>query len=404
MNWRAKWRDWKANPMEETINAQGTVRRQVMGIVAGARVLGNYIRLPIRWCAPESIEYMSGVQVELHAGVRVVKGGDWDALTARFVEQDFYRASEAVFVGGRRWEETAFYRRIASEISAGVLKWYCATLEEFHARLRYLEVMFNEMGEKGYVPPGEGDPVSVNIGRYGDLLFNDGQHRLAFARLLKFPTMPVTIAMRHREWMRFLRQIFAYAARHRGFLPEPICHPDLEDVPAESGPHEFMLIEQAMRPSSGPALVLDCRWGYYCFKLEQWGFSCVGVEPSDEHARFLSKVRRAGRGAFETHEMDVLDFLRQDDKEYDVVLALRLFERADMSRDDAQRAAEILRRLHAREIFLIPDPRRDSRIPVGWAPRAGHYVDFVREVLAPMQGECIGHVVGGRPLYRFRRG
>jgi hypothetical protein len=47
------------------------------------------------------------------------------------------------------------------------------------------------------------DEVVVVIGRNGDLIFNNGRHRLAIAKILDLDKIPVKITLRHKRWVEF---------------------------------------------------------------------------------------------------------------------------------------------------------------------------------------------------------
>jgi hypothetical protein len=44
--------------------------------------------------------------------------------------------------------------------------------------------------------------IRVQIGRNGNLLFEEGIHRLIISQLLKLESIPVIITRRHTEWLR----------------------------------------------------------------------------------------------------------------------------------------------------------------------------------------------------------
>lgn len=44
-------------------------------------------------------------------------------------------------------------------------------------------------------------PITINIGRNGELIFNNTAHnRLAISKLLSFDKIPVLVVVRHSEW------------------------------------------------------------------------------------------------------------------------------------------------------------------------------------------------------------
>lgn len=64
--------------------------------------------------------------------------------------------------------------------------------------------------------------IAVDVGRDGQLLFVDGRHRLAIAKILGLDTVPIVFLVRHSSWME-QREIFA---KDESVLD----HPDLRDM------------------------------------------------------------------------------------------------------------------------------------------------------------------------------
>lgn len=152
--------------------------------------------------------------------------------------------------------------------------------------------------------------VSVNIGRHGDLLFNDGGHRLTIAKLLNVPRIPITIFARHRQWVDFKLQILEYALRKGGQVYAPLLHPDLEWIPAHHGHKRFELIYRNLINQRGTMLDIGCGWGYFCHRFEGIGFECTGVEKAPIY--FLKKLRRACNKKFRIVNQSVFDFIDQE--------------------------------------------------------------------------------------------
>lgn len=80
------------------------------------------------------------------------------------------------------------------------------------------------------------DEIMIDIGPNGELLFVDGYHRLALARLLDLDLISVVILRRHREWMSIREHVATTDTNitpiERGFTDDIVLHshPDLQDV------------------------------------------------------------------------------------------------------------------------------------------------------------------------------
>lgn len=197
------------------------------------------------WVSPQRIVYSSLQEFNVHDFKGRVIGGDWDRLEKRFEDLDVHIALKQVCLEGKDWTETIFYQRVLDELNGGHVLWNCKDKSDFDQRCKELELLFQKIRQEGYKSQRElllsqqiynplqaEEEVTVSIGRHGDLLFSDGAHRLAIAKLLGIPKIPVKIAVRHPEWMRFRKELLLYAKEEGGKTYQPITHPDLNDVPA----------------------------------------------------------------------------------------------------------------------------------------------------------------------------
>lgn len=187
-----------------------------------------------------------------------IQGGDWDRNLDRFEETDLYRSFEAHFERGVDWEETPFFQRVVGEIDEGRSRWDCESKAEFRQRCEGLDDLYRQIATNGYrtqrelattggEPIGKGrhsivhrllyDEITVSIGRDGDIIFNDGRHRLAIAKLLDLEEIPVRIMVRHSHWQR-IRDAVASAEVDWQQLPDHLqTNPDLRALKDGRGPN-----------------------------------------------------------------------------------------------------------------------------------------------------------------------
>ena len=187
-----------------------------MGRRHGAVMKGDWDR-----CPPVSIDPDYKARYE-----RLYRDGD-----NRFNQSTFYRSLEAHFNRDVDWKDTVWYQ-ISLEIMAagGKASKSMTTKEELQERCRQIDTLFAEIKEKGYLSqqhlgnfPAAKDEVKVDIGRDGTLLFANGRNRLAIAKIQCLPEIPVSVCVRHYEWMRY-RDYAAQKIKVRK-------HPDLIDLP-----------------------------------------------------------------------------------------------------------------------------------------------------------------------------
>ncbi|MFX0136249.1 MAG: hypothetical protein ACFFDN_21595 [Candidatus Hodarchaeota archaeon] len=137
-----------------------------------------------------------------------------------FKEHFVYRALKKRFIDNLQWEDTYYYRYILNMISNGKMMWWCKNKLEWDNRLSELDKIFYDVKRDGYKSNRKiykkinnfnmmkaQDEVLVNIGRNGDLIFNDGQHRLAIAMLLDIKKIPIKVVIRHTKWVNFVNDI-----------------------------------------------------------------------------------------------------------------------------------------------------------------------------------------------------
>lgn len=182
--------------------------------------------------------------------IGAVRAGDWDLNLIELEDkfEEIYRALEARYVNGRKWEDIP----IVQDVLEGNRHWHHHTGEEIWEWCDHLDRLFESIQTDGYLAEREVldmtfseacesktvsiiewmDDVRVDIGRDGELLRHDGKHRLWFAQLLNIERIPVCVVVRHEQWQE-LRDEIAQATtvdelseRARQHLD----HPDLVDV------------------------------------------------------------------------------------------------------------------------------------------------------------------------------
>ncbi|MDA0337365.1 MAG: hypothetical protein O2782_19550, partial [bacterium] len=226
--------------------------------------------------------------------------GDWDLADFEFCQMEVYQAFEEVILRQGSWEQTPFYRTLAAGIGTGANPWHINSTEDLAARFLYLDQLIESVRTQGYKLahevslPGEaeslekhgrfGSEISVNIGRDGLYLFQDGRHRLAIAQILGLEKVSVKVLVRHRKWVVFRNYLQSLAASRSGASDRPVlyqqpCHPDLVDIPAAHGCEDrFAAIRTHLDETRGMALDIGANLGYFCHGLEDLGFACVAIE------------------------------------------------------------------------------------------------------------------------------
>ncbi len=176
--------------------------------------------------------------------------GDWDTC-----KREIHLASATNrmllerFRENKNWDEIDVYRQHLARIDNGETAWHkCASREELENRAAKIEKLFTNIAKNGYRSQYEMarnklkflfrtkcffDEVTVNIGRQGELLFNNsGANRLAIAQVLKLESIPARVLIRHKKWQEIRDEM--KKSRRSSPLPRHLKrhaeHPDLQDI------------------------------------------------------------------------------------------------------------------------------------------------------------------------------
>ena len=184
-----------------------------------------------------------------------VKEGDWDQrprtdtmISGEFFEETIlHRSFRDHFVNGLDWMDTDLYDSMMSDPEFQQ-KMGVSNEGEVLERLHRYEQLYQEIQSTGYktqkqiqreagIKPDRvgyldllADEITVDIGRDGSLLFVDGNHRLSIAKILDLDTVPVTILVRHSDWLDKRKVLYRQFERNE-YTPD---HPDVVEFGTES--------------------------------------------------------------------------------------------------------------------------------------------------------------------------
>lgn len=307
------------------------------------------------WVRPEEIQYRCVNEFPIYTFDGTVLGGEWDKRRTEFenLRSGFYESAVAHFQEGKSWEETRYYKFLREEITQGRQPWGCQTEEDIQKHLEGIQALYDSIRHKGYQPHGDHDEVGINIGRDGTLLFNNGRHRLTFAKMLKIPKIPVRVNVRHALWHQFKWRIKTYMQRNEGKVYAPLLHPDLAHVPSLHGHDRFEMIALHIPPKSKTLLDIGAHWGYFCHRFEEIGLKCTAVENDLEAIYFLQKLRNASHKTFTIAPVSIFDFVKKENC-FDVTLALNVFHHFLKTREDYHRLINFLQVIKTHVLFFEP--------------------------------------------------
>jgi hypothetical protein len=342
----------------------------------------------------------------------LIVGGNWDLEeTIPLQEMHVWKAFQQRHVEHAPWEETAFYQLILSSINGGHALWKCTTREHLDARVRQIDLLFDEIRKNGYRTQdklksfprsfGDDDEVHVHIGRHGDYILADGWQRLCIAKILKLDKVPVRVARRHSEWVELRRRILTYAAKQKlGKLYAPVLHPDLADMPAVHGRERMDIIRQHVKARSGRMLDIGAHWGYFCHCFEDLGFECTAVEADAENLYFLQKLRRADNKSFGVVKGSVLEL--DCAERFEVVLALNIFHHFLKEEASFNQLIGLLKRLKTNVMFFEAHLPIESQMRGSFRNYApDDFVDFVMRHGGFRSACQMGVAADGRLLFKL---
>ena len=316
------------------------------------------------------------------------------------------------FLYGRRWEVTEFYQRILNNISNGTLMWGCGNKTELNQRCRYLEFLYQDVKKNGYkaqeeISREENDPykgqdeITIRIGHDGALLFEDGRHRLAIAKLLNIDKIPIKVTVRHSKWYQFRQEVIDYASTNRGKLYSPITHPDLSDIPSTHGEERFEIIKAHLPIQRGDLLDIGAHWGYFCHKFEEEGFNCYAIEGDATNVYFLEKLKRAENRKFKIIYGSIFDY--RDKANFDVVLAFNIFHHFLKTEETYYRLIELLNRLDMKVMFFqahLPDSPQMKGAYRNYD--CEEFINFILKNSRLTEVKYLSKAKDGRPIYRLQ--
>jgi hypothetical protein len=362
-------------------------------------------------------EYPANWEFEVYEYKGRVIGGDWDRLKRRFSDLDFYRSYEERALKGTSWEQLPYYRRVLGQIKNGNGKWDCRSKQDLDERCRGLDIIFNDIKQNGYKSRlmlerergkdslyDADDEIAVNIGRYGDLIFNNGRHRLTFAKLAGIEKVPVTVTIRHSDWVKFVKEVEGHVQKNNGRVSAPLTHIDLQAIPVHYGAERFEMIRRNVGDGNSTLLDIGARWGYFCHRFEEAGFHCTAVENDPENLYFLRKLRRVESRSFEVIPESILALSQKGPLKYDIVLALYILHRFLKVKASFEDLKLLLRSLDMNEMYFEPQPYDETRTKgafVSFSPE--EFVGFILENSCLNSYKMIGKYADESIIYKLWR-
>ncbi|MFA9427878.1 hypothetical protein [Natronorubrum sp. A-ect3] len=197
----------------------------------------NNINYKIR---PNFYSKLSPYRTYILAGEWDKKSTDNEHVLEELDQYWRYHSLKNHFEDGVPWEDTEIYEKMLE-----VSRWK-GSKKQVQGRLCYLDKLYNSMKEKGYktqrellmedenvpkkvrYPQPEYHEVAINIGRNGELILDEGRHRVSIAKILGIEKIPVRVLVRHKKWQETKYNVYTQMHSSPKSLKERYKnHPDI---------------------------------------------------------------------------------------------------------------------------------------------------------------------------------
>lgn len=280
-----------------------------------------------------------------------ISGTDWDLDRKPYKQSTRHQFIKAwgEYKAGKPFEQTRY------------IKNHLDRQYEISDLMRRFEVwkdMERDIQENGYSVKQCANPwdeyVTVAIGRDGDILFHNGNHRLAFCYLAGVKKIPVKVALRHAGWQEIRDKIEDFLTGHKR-LYGTIDHPDLTEYPVRWDGQRINAILKVLGKDR-QVLDLGANWGQLSFPAARAGHQVTAVDNDDTSIWFLNRLDRVFKTDVLVVRQDVEQYLK-DNPRQDVIFIVGILHWLAGSRKGAERARQLYGRVKANEIYLqIPNP------------------------------------------------
>lgn len=307
----------------------------------------------VRMIDPAEIKYLPRKDFKCDAVEEKASGGDWDKELVKIEDDEVYKSFQDVYFNGKTWNETEMFLNRLEK--AGILVESDRPYYKFK-RCSYLNYLYQAMRAFGFVQDPNSDLVGICIGRNGEVILNNGRHRVACAKLLGIKSIPVTIDVRHSKWVAFCDSVDAYRKAHGGMLYAPVDHVDLKHLPVRQPDRSGVIIEH-MSPAGGSLVDLGAQWGLHAHKLHEYFDYTVAVEGDPTESMFLRKLWSVYEDRYNIAERDAVDFVVEN-PQWDCVLMMSVLHHIPIEQRD-----KLFNALNAREMFFQFPSKEELEVP-----------------------------------------
>lgn len=323
-----------------------------------------------------------------------VEGGDWDVRGIIPIENTIiYRSLKEMFIDNKAWKETDLYKYILDPIvsESGAYKWNCKTMEHLEMREQKLRTLHNSIKEKGILKYEdvkgkwdiENDEIMIAFDRNGyPLSVQNGNHRLALAKLLNIKTVPTKIYRRHEIWENTRKNIFDMCNNiwnKKSY--QPIPHPDFDEIKPMWSEKRYELFRSNTTAKEGSTILdIGSLFGYICYRGELDKYICTACEIDQKYLTVMEKLKVSYDMKYDIIKKSFLDL---EVVEYDVIFALNILHHFLKTENSFNKLKLFLNRCKFRELYIQCHDVNESQM-------TGAYKNFEPEEFAKFICEHTG--------------
>lgn len=157
--------------------------------------------------------------------------GDWDNYKHPIDDNPMTIGLREHFEEEMPWEDTQYYRYAMSEIEKGRIfsplpSNYPNNEDGLLQYLHYLDGLFLDVQTNGFASQENlnlRELPATHIDRFGNFILTHGHHRTVMAKIMDLDSIPVRVAVRHKDWQE---------KRYQAWVKMKKCdHNDLKNLP-----------------------------------------------------------------------------------------------------------------------------------------------------------------------------
>jgi 2-polyprenyl-3-methyl-5-hydroxy-6-metoxy-1,4-benzoquinol methylase len=328
--------------------------------------------------------------------------GDWDKTNYRFTDLPVYKSIKQTIDGDEELRNSTLFRHIQNQAQSPPAFWSATNANNLQKLCDHFKpkLAFNSTTRYS-------DAIDVNIGRNGQYLFQNNACALSIAKILNVKLVPVRVFVRHKQWEELRESVLNFMYQDvylRGFLFQPIVHPDFVDFSTMQNKCQETMdsIKPHLTKKNGTLLDVGANLGFFCHKFEDLGYRCFAVENERNTFRILERIRDAENKTFTVINKSIFEADFLENKHFDVVLALNIFHHFLKEKTLFYQLKKFLQNLKTDMMFFSAADCRDEQMRNAYRNYSeSEFVDFILQLTSLNASKVISTGRLNRPVYKL---